>query len=157
MSQLTGIRKSGSAAIPIFGDVDATTYEFTINGVNFNGYGNIKLLTLDSDAKDDNPQTLHDAGSNYQVGTGKVFIAFQAMIYIYNASEMGRIGEADVKYGDGAGITKEVLKLDNGTNLPFMTPCVGVFGSGKFITAETTSNSVAMKVGSILYGVEVDA
>ena len=132
-------------------------YEFTINGVNFNGYAKIKSLTLDSEAKDNVPITLHDGGVDYQVPSTKIFIAFQAMIYIYNASEMGRIGEADVKYGDGAGITKEVLKLDNGTNLPFMTPCVGVFGSGKFITAETTSNSVAMKVGSILYGVEVDA
>jgi len=132
-------------------------YAFSINGVNFDSHTKIKSLTLDGDAKDNTPLTLHDAGADYQVPTGKVFIAYQAMIYIYNASEMGRIGEAVAKDGDGAGITKEVLKLANGTNLPFMTSCIGVFTAGKFITAETTSTSVVMKSGSILYGVEVDA
>ena len=134
----------------------ALGYEFTINGVNFNDYDNIKTLTLDGNAEDDDPITLHDAGVDYQVGTGKVFIAFQALIWLEQIALVGRIGESDA--ADGA-ITKEVLKFGKGVQTPFMEPCIGVFAAGKYVTAETTSNSdnYTIKSGSVLYGVEVDA
>lgn len=131
-------------------------YEFTINGVNFDGYEKIKTLTLDGNAKDDVPVTLHDEGSDYEVGEGKVFIAFQALIYLEQNVAIGRIGEAASENG---AIAKEVLKFSNGTNLPFMTDCIGVFAAGTFVTAETdnTNTSYEMVSGSVLYGVEVDA
>jgi len=134
----------------------ALGYEFTINGVNFNGYANIKMLTLDANAEDDDPHTLHDAGVDYQVGVGKVFIAFQALIWLEQIALVGRIGESDE--ADGA-ITKEVLKFSKGVQVPFMESCIGVFAAGKYVTAETDSNSdnYTIKSGSVLYGVEVDA
>jgi len=136
--------------------VAALGYEFTINGVNFNGYANIKMLTLDGNAEDDDPLTLHDAGVDYEVPTGKVFIAFQALIWLQQTAMVGRIGESDT--ADTA-ISKEVLKFSNGTVLPFMESCIGVFAAGKFITAETDSSNdnYTIKSGSVLYGVEVDA
>lgn len=139
--------------------VAALGYEFTINGVNFNGHDNIKILTLNTDARDNVPISLHDAstGTDYVVGTDKVFIAFQSLIYNQTNSLVSRIGEGDVKDGDGAGITKEVLKFSNGTALPFMTSCIGIFVATKFITAETNDNTNYIKTGSVLYGVEVDA
>ena len=134
----------------------ALGYEFTINGVNFNGYANIKMLTLDGNAEDDDPITLHDAGVDYQVGVGKVFIAFRALIWLEQIAMVGRIGESDS--ADGA-ITKEVIKASNGTQVPFMTDVIGVFAAGKYITAETdsASDNYTIKSGSVLYGVEVDA
>jgi len=134
----------------------ALGYEFTINGVNFNGHTNIKMLTLDGNAEDDDPITLHDEGEDYQVGTGKVFIAFQALIWLEQTAMVGRIGESDT--ADGA-ISKEVLKFSNGTQLPFMEACIGVFAAGKYVTAESdsASDNYTIKSGSVLYGVEVDA
>jgi len=73
--------------------------------------------------------TLHDEGSDYEVGEGKVFIAFQALIYLEQNVVIGRIGEAASANG---AIAKEVLKFSNGTNLPFMTDCIGVFAAGTF-------------------------
>jgi len=134
----------------------AASYEFSINGVNFDGYENIKMLTLDGNAEDDDPITLHDGGSDYEVPTGKVFIAFQALVWLEQIAMVGRIGESDT--ADGA-ISKEVLKMSNGTQVPFMTDCYGVFTAGKFITAETdaANDNYQIKSGSCLYGVEVDA
>ena len=134
----------------------ALGYEFTINGVNFNGYANIKMLTLDGNAEDDDPITLHDAGVDYQVGVGKVFIAFQALIWLEQIAMVGRIGESDS--ADGA-ITKEVIKASNGTQVPFMTDVIGVFAAEKYVTAESdsASDNYTIKSGSVLYGVEVDA
>lgn len=131
-------------------------YEFTINGVNFNGYANIKMLTLDADAEDDDPKPFNFEGSPYQVGATKIFIVFQALIKLQQTDVIGRIGEAD---SSGGAISKEVLKLSQGTILPFMVDCWGVFTSGKYITAETDSSSdvYQLQSGSVLYGVEVDA
>ena len=131
-------------------------YTFTINGVNFNGHGNIKMLTLDSDAKDDTPITLHFDGADYQVGTGKIFIAYQALIWLQQTGLIGRKGESGS--GNGA-ISKEVLKFSNGTTVPWMTDCIGVFVAGKYVTAETdsTGGTYNIKTGSVLYGAEVDA
>ena len=136
--------------------VAALGYEFTINGVNFNGYAKIKTLTLDGNAEDDDPITLHDEGVDYVVPTGKVFICFQALVWLQQVQMIGRIGESDS--ADGA-ITKEVLKLSQGNTLPFLTNCHGVFTAGKYITAETdsASDNYTIQSGSVLYGVEVDA
>lgn len=135
---------------------ETTTYEFSVNGVNFDGYENIKMLTLDGNAEGDDPITLHDAGVDYEVPTGKVFIAFQALVWLEQIAMVGIIGESGT--ADTAH-SKEVLKLGNGTQVPFMTDCYGVFTAGKFITAESDSNSdnYTIKSGSALYGVEVDA
>jgi len=139
----------------------ALGYEFTINGVNFNGYAKIKSLFLEANAKDDVPKTLHhynDEGAleDYKVPEDKVFISFQAMIYLEQTTVIGRIGESDT--ADGA-ISKEILKFSNGTNLPFITNCYGVFAAEKYITAETDSSNASYEMvsGSVLYGVEVDA
>lgn len=133
----------------------ALGYEFTINGINFNGYAKIKSLTLDTNAYDSHPYTLHDAGVEYEVPEGKAFIAFQALAWNQQIAMVGRIGESDTA---GAVITKEVLKLGNGTLLPFMTNCYGVFTEGKFITAESDSGSsnYTLKSGTVLYGAEID-
>jgi len=140
---------SGSALL-------ARAYEFSINGINFDGYTKLKTLTLDGNAEDDDPITLHDAGADYEVPSGKVFIAFQALVWLEQIAMVGRIGESDTA---DAAISKEVLKLGNGTQVPFITDCYGVFTAGKFITAESDSNSdnYTIKSGSVLYGVEVDA
>ena len=137
-------------------DLLARAYEFSINGVNFDGYAKLKTLTLDGNAEDDDPITLHDAGVDYEVPGDKVFIAFQALVWLEQIAMVGRIGESDT--ADNA-ITKEVLKLGNGTQVPFMTDCYGVFAAGKFITAETDSSNdnYQIKSGSVLYGVELDA
>jgi len=131
-------------------------YEFTINGVNFDGYEKIKILTLDADAEDDDPQPLNFEGSPYKVPGTKVFIVFQALVKLQQTDLIGRIGEAE---SSGGVISKEVLKLSNGTNLPFMTNCWGVFTADKYITAETNSSNDNYQImsGSALYGVEVDA
>ena len=135
--------------------VGALGYEFTINGVNFNGYENIKMLDLPSNAKDDVPVTLHDAGENYQVPADHIFIAFQACIHLEQTAMIGRIGESDT--ADGA-ISKEVLKLSHGVLVPFMESCIGVFAATKWVTAETdsTNASYEMVSRSAIYGVEVD-
>ena len=134
----------------------AKTYAFSINGVNFDDYADIKMLTLDANAEDDDPHTLHDAGVDYEVPTDHIFIAFQALIWLEQIAMVGRIGEADSANGV---ISKEVLKFSNGTQVPFMESCIGVFAAGKFITAESdsASDNYTIKSGSVLYGVEVDA
>lgn len=136
-------------------------YEFTIKGVNFNGYAKIKSLFLEGDAEDDDPITLHHYNvggtlEDYQVPTGKVFISFQALVWLQQVQMVGRIGESDAF--DEA-ITKDILKFSQGNTLPFITDCYGVFAAGKFVTAETdsASNTYQIKSGTVLYGVEVDA
>ena len=134
------------------------TYEFTINGVNFNGYAKIKTLMLPSDCASGAFLTFHhwnDEGSevDYEVPTSKVFIAYQALVYESNAAGIGVVGETDV--ADTTPFTKEVLFLSNGTALPSMENCWGTFAAGNFVTA--SSISYTFKSGSALYGVEVDA
>ena len=137
--------------------LSALGYEFTINGVNFNGHANIKSLMLLGNAEDDDPITLRDAGAGdgYQVPTDHIFIAFQALVWLEQIAMVGRIGESDA--ADEA-ISKEVLKLGNGTQVPFITPCYGVFTAGKYITAESDSanDNYTIKAGSTLYGAEID-
>lgn len=135
--------------------VGALGYDFTINGVNFNGYANIKSLTLDTGAYNDHPYTLHDAGIDYEVGATHIFVAYQVTAWNQQIAMLGRIGESDT--ADNV-ITKEILKLGNGTLLPFMESCIGVFTAGKFVTAESDSGSsnYCLKSGTVLYGVEID-
>jgi len=132
------------------------TYEFSINGVNFNGYAKIKSLTLDTNAYNDHAYTLHDAGVDYEVPANKVFIAFRACGWCEQIAMVGRIGESDTA---DTVITKEVIKLGNGTQVPFMVDCSGIFATGKFVTAESSSGSsnYTLKSGTVLYGAEVDA
>lgn len=134
----------------------ATTYEFSINGINFDGYENIKMLTLDGNAESDDPITLHDDGADYEVPADKVFIAFQALVWLEQIAMVGILGESGTA---DAAIVKEVLKLGNGTQVPFMTDCYGVFTAGNFVTAESDSaaDNYTIKSGSVLYGVEIDA
>ena len=129
-------------------------FEFTVNGVNFDGYSGIKMLTLDGNAEDDDPITLHDAGVDYQVPSGHIFVAFQALVWLEQIAMVGRIGESDTANG---AISKEVIKVSNGTQVPFMTDVVGVFAAGKYVTAESdsASDNYTIKSGSVLYGVEV--
>jgi len=140
--------------------IKAREYEFSIGGVNFNGHAKIKTLTLDTNAYNDHAYTLHDAsdGEDYQVPVGKVFISFQALVWLEQIAMVGRIGESTEADGviDDTG---EVLKLANGTLLPFMVNCVGVFSAGKYITAESDSgnDNYTIKSGSVLYGIETDA
>jgi len=130
------------------------TYPFSINGVNFDDYADIKMLTLDGNAEDDDPITLHDAGVDYEVPSGHIFVAFQALVWLEQTAMVGRIGESAEA---DAAIATEVLKFSNGTQLPFMTDCIGVFTAGTFITAESdsASDNYTIKSGSVLYGVEV--
>ena len=137
---------------------ESMPYEFTINGVNFNGSNRIKTLMLPGDCASGAFVTLHHwntAGSeeNYEVPTGKVFIAYQALVYESNAAGIGVVGETDV--ADTTPFTKEVLFLSNGTALPSMENCWGTFAAGNFVTA--SSISYTFKSGSALYGVEIDA
>ena len=130
-------------------------YAFSIGGVNFNDYSKVKMLTLDSNADDAGPITLHDAGVDYQVPVGKVFIAFRALAKIEGTgSTIGRIGESDT--ADGA-ISREVLKLANGTIYPFMVSIIGIFVAGKYVTGESDHGTYTMQTGTVLYGIEVDA
>ena len=133
----------------------AKTYEFSINGVNFDGPTNLKSLTLDGNAYSGNPITLHDGGDDYSVPANHVFVAFQALVWNQQLAMVGRIGEADTTANTA--ITKEVLKLSNGTLQPFMTDCYGVFAAGKFITAESNdgASNYSLKSGSTLYGAEI--
>lgn len=139
------------------------TYEFSINGVNFNGYAGIKTLILDALADSTHFTTLHHynvAGAkvDYQVPGGSVFIAYQAMIIMATTAAIGRIGESEEADGAGSpgGMEKDVLFFGNGTLLPFMTACYGVFTAGKFVTASAVSSS-DMEQYSVLFGVERDA
>lgn len=136
--------------------LSALGYEFTINGINFTGYAKIKSLTLDTGAYNDHPQTLHDGGVDYVVPENKAFVAFQALVWNQQLEMVGRIGEGTAVANEA--ITKEVLKLSNGTNKPFMTNCYGVFTAGKYITAESDSGSsnYCLKSGTVLYGAEID-
>lgn len=147
--------------------VAALGYEFTIRGINFNGYAKIKSLMLDTGAYNDHPQTLHFEGVDYRVpkngidgygGVNKIFVSFQALVWNQQLDMVGRIGESDAADGviEAAG---EILKLSNGTKLPFMTNCTGVFRTGKFVTAESSngSSTYCLKSGAVLYGVEIDA
>lgn len=136
--------------------VAALGYQFTINGINFDGYAKIKSLTLDTGAYNDHPQTLHDGGIDYKPASGTVFVAFQALAWNQQLEMVGRIGEGTATPNEA--ITKEVLKLSNGTNKPFMTNCYGVFTAGKYITAESNSGSsnYCLQAGSVLYGAEID-
>ena len=132
-------------------------YEFTINGVNFNGYAKIKTLMLPSDCASGAFVTFHhynDAGSevDYQVPEGSVFIAYQALAYESYETGIAVVGETDVE--NTTPFTKEVLFLANGTNTPFMTDCYGVFAAESFVTA--SSISYIFKSGSALYGIEIE-
>ena len=131
------------------------SYAFSINGVNFDDYADIKMLTLDAHAEDDDPHTLHDAGVDYEVPANHIFIAFRALVWLEQIAMVGRIGESATANGV---ISKEVLKFSNGTQVPFMESCIGVFAAGKFITAESdsASDNYTIKSGSVLYGVEID-
>lgn len=129
-------------------------YEFSINGVNFNGHGKIKTLMLSGDCASGAFVTFHDAaGDNYIVPNGKVFIAYQALAYESYETGIALVGETDAV--DTTPFTKQVLFLSDGTNTPFMTDCYGVFAAGSYVTA--SSISYIFKSGSALYGVEVDA
>lgn len=129
-------------------------YKFSLGGINFNDYSQIKMLTLDDAAKDGTPKTLHYPGStDYQVPGDKVFIAFQALVHLTEASIIGRIGESGSANGN---ITKEVLKFANGTDKPWMTYIVGIFSSDSYVTAETSHNTYTIADGGALYGIEVD-
>ena len=135
-------------------------YEFTINGVNFNGYAKIKTLMLPSDCASGAFVTFHhyNAGGtevDYQVPSdpAKVFIAFQALVYESYATGIGVVGETAA--ANTTPFTKEVLFLSNGTASPSMENCYGSFAAGKYVTA--SSISYIFKSGSALYGVEVDA
>jgi len=138
--------------------IEAIGYEFTINGINFDGHEKIKTLMLPSDCASGAFLTFHhwnDAGSeeNYLVPSGKVFIAFQALVWESNASGLAFVGETAA--ADTTPFTKEVLFLSNGTALPSMENCWGVFAAGKYVTA--SSLTYTFKTGSAVYGVEVDA
>jgi len=136
--------------------VAALGYKFTVNGINFNDYTKIKALTLDTGAYNDHAQTFHDGGDDYKPDTGKAFISFQALVWNQQLEMVGRIGEGTAVANEA--ITKEVLKLSNGTNKPFMVDCIGVFTAGKYVTAESDSGSsnYCLKAGTVLYGIEVD-
>ena len=132
-------------------------YEFTINGVNFDGHEKIKTLMLPSDCNSGTfkefTHWLDGSEVNYFVPTGKVLIIFQALVYESNAAGIAVVGETTVA-GTGP-FTKEVLFLANGTALPSMENCWGVFAAGEYVTASSISYN--FKSGSALYGVEVDA
>lgn len=139
------------------------TYEFSINGVNFNGYAGIKTLLLEGIADVSTFRTLHHydvAGDkvDYVVPALKVFIAYQALVWAASVSTIGRIGESVNADGAGngdAGIQKDVLFLGNGTTSPFMVACYGVFSAGKYVTASAVDGN-DLKQHTTLFGVERD-
>lgn len=147
--------------------VGALGYAFSMGGVNFNDYSQIKMLMLYTEAKDGTPITLHhpDASTNYRVpkngvdgyeGVDKVFIAFQAVLLQSSSATLVRFGMSNT--ADATVDGQEVITCGAGlTSIPAMVEVVGFFTAGKYVTAETNLNTLRLKVGSVLYGIEVDA
>lgn len=133
--------------------IPGTGYKYSLGGVNFDDFSQVKMLTLDANATDNTGRTLKDGGSAYKPGTGKAFIAFLVCAYIDEAGTIGRIGESSSIDGD---IETEVLKFSEGKTKPFMQEVFGVFSAGEYINAETTLQGGNLKSGSVLYGIEVD-
>lgn len=129
-------------------------------GIAFDDKSLIKTLILPSAAKDDVPITFHnDAGANYQVPAGKVFIVGKVMLgngASLNAPDYARIGESAT--ADGA-ISKEVINLSGVVNSWSYEDVIGVYAAGKYVTAETASTTSGHTViaGTTLYGVEIPA
>lgn len=125
--------------------------------IAFDDYSLAKVLILPSAAKDDVPITFHDAGEDYQVPVGKVFIVGKVSFNMGSLIPVSRFGESDV--ADGA-ITKEVVKL--GVLLLdrwYYDDVLGIYTAGKYVTAETTSVDIGADViaDTTLYGVEIPA
>ena len=158
-TELAAIVSAAEAIVPAAEAIEtalaALGYEFTINGVNFNGYAKIKNLLIPTGAKSGTPKTLQFEGADYKPDTNKIFVATKALIYMFDnaTSTIARIGEGTDTPDEA--ISKQVLSLSHGTNLPFMEDCIGVFTEGKYIIADTTGNP-SIQTGSMLFGVELD-
>ncbi len=127
-------------------------------GISFDDKSLIKTLTLPSLAKDNVPITFHDeAGSDYVVPGGKVFIVGKAMWGMQSLQEFfGRAGESAT--ADGV-ISKELLNLSPSTTTYGWQygDVLGVYAAGKYVTGESSSNTYSMLAGTTLYGIVTDA
>ena len=126
-------------------------------GIAFDDKSLIKTLILPSPAADNVPITFHDNGTNYQVPVDKVFIAGKIMWAIESTNAYGRVGESDA--ADGA-LTKEVINLSPHptTDRWLSEDVIGVYVAGKYVTGESSGDAPKyLSVGTILYGVEIDA
>ncbi|GAJ15573.1 unnamed protein product [marine sediment metagenome] len=125
-------------------------------GIAFDDKSLIKTLILPSIARDDNPITFHDNGVDYQVPVGKVFIVGHFVnIGTTTDAWVGRAGESDG--ADGA-ITRDVAQVEIEADVKSNSKDVlGVYTAGKYVTAESDTNTTGPQQYSTLYGVEIDA
>jgi len=129
--------------------IPGTGYKYSLGGVNFDDFSQVKMLTLDNTTTT-SFKTLHCPGStDYAVPGGKALIAFLFLVYNQDSGMVGRIGESGTA---DQSITKNVIKAANGTDKPSMEEVFGVFAENTYVTA-----SDYLKSGTVLYGIEVDA
>ncbi len=124
-------------------------------GIAFDDYAAVKHLVLPSNADEDAPVTFHDeAGNNYQVPSGKVFIAGKIIHQATSQTEVYRIGES--ASADGA-LAKVRIRINVTQSVWNRDDIMGVFDADTYVTCNGTANlsSQELKAESSLDGVEI--
>jgi hypothetical protein len=129
-------------------------------GIAFDDYSLAKILMLPTNTDDDPLYSFHDeAGSDYQVPAGHIFVAGKMFLGITpspGASAVGKIGESDTP---DAALTKDNLSFpipEAAVDYSHYLDVLIVFAAGKYITAQTSAGAIYIVAGTALYGVEID-
>ncbi len=124
-------------------------------GIAFDDKSLIKTLILPADADFVAPITYHDeAGNNYVVPVGKVFICGLMVFILTVSTVLPRAGESD---GIDAAITKPVVTgASLAGSIAGSQEVIGLFAAGKYVTG-SSSTTAQHRTGSMLFGIEIDA
>ncbi len=131
------------------------TVQFDIGGYISTDYTNLRTLYLPGTATNNSRRTFHDVRTkaNYQVPSGKVFIAGQIAYWIDYASTVGKIGWAtslDVRP------TRDILSCGLGTITIRTQRVFGIFPTETYINAYA-STGFGIRTPCHLFGAEIDS
>lgn len=133
------------------------TTQFDIGGYICEDYNELKTLICFDDPTSSARKTFHywdgDSWENYQVPTGKVYIAGAISYWTDYATNKGIIGESDAV---DSTITKQLFMCGNANINSGFQEVYGRFTAGKYVTAQTSSG-FSLRKPTYIYGVEIDA
>lgn len=133
------------------------TVQFDIGGFICEDYTLLKPLICFSQPSNTTKYTFHEwngsAWVNYDVPTGKVYIAGKVCYWIDYAANRGIVGESDT---EDATLTKDIFCFGKGWITGQMEDVYGRFAATKWINIVATTG-FEIRLPTYIYGVEIDA
>ncbi len=129
---------------------------FRIGAITFDDDAKLVVLTLPTNADDDDPITLHDKdGVDYQVPGSKKLIIGVAYASLAQLTMTARIGASDA--ADGPLTAEGVIFGTTLANAFERYEVMAAIPTGKYVTVESDSTSNQVKAGTSIYCVLLDA